>query len=83
MQVKLIADNFIADGWPSPQKGQIREVTTEFGRHLVSTGLAIELKIQPRVPVEKKQEAPSSVSQAVPASIETTAPRRRGRRKKS
>lgn len=77
MQVKIINDNFINGNWPSPKRGEVRNVDAEFGRHLVEAGVAIELKLEQ--PVEKKQK-PSSASRADPHSQRPTS---KSRAKKS
>lgn len=58
MRVKLIRDDFISGLWPNPVKGQQREVSREVGAHLLSAGVAIELKVEqrPEIHVGKKLE---------------------------
>lgn len=79
MQVKVLIDTFISGAFPTPVKGEIRDVDEALGMHLIDAGVVEAVKIE--APVVKKSE-PSSVSLQGQASQEKTATKRRGRPRK-
>jgi hypothetical protein len=84
VKIRITNDNFISEQLGSPQIGAVHTVRDDFGRHLIDIGVAVAADAPAPDPKKKAEEPdePSSALPAAPASVSTTAPRRKDSRKK-
>jgi hypothetical protein len=77
MQVRVVNDSFINGAFPTPRKGEVRDIDPALAHHLVEAGVVDLVKVE--TAVEKKS---LSASQAAPASQERTVTKPKGRPRK-